>query len=50
MNEKPAEGRFVRQSRSVRRLVREPSFAVPLLRNWLIALWATKGGGFYGLG
>jgi hypothetical protein len=50
MNEKPAEGRFVRHFRIAGRLVREPGFAVPLLRNWLVALWATKGGGFYGLG
>ena len=30
--------------------MREPRFAGPLLRDWLVALWATKGGGFYGLG
>lgn len=34
----------------MQRLVREPGFAVPLLRGWLVTLWATKGGGFYGLG
>jgi len=48
--EKPQETRFVRHSRIVKRLAREPRFAFPLLRDWLIALWATKGGGFYGLG
>lgn len=50
MNEKPTEGRFVRHFGIVRRLAREPRYAFPLLRNWLVALWATKGGGFYGLG
>jgi len=48
--EKLQERRLVRHSRIVKRLAREPSFAFPLLRDWLIALWATKGGGFYGLG
>lgn len=47
---KPQERRFVRHSRVVKRLAREPTFAFPLVRNWLLALWATKGGGFYGLG
>jgi hypothetical protein len=42
--------RFVRHSRIARRVARKPSVAFPLLRDWLIALWATKGGGFYGLG
>ena len=49
-NEKPQEGRFVQHSRVVKRLAREPSYVFPLLHNWLIALWATRGGGFYGLG
>ena len=48
--EKPEEKRFVRHARMVKRLAREPRHAFPLLRDWLIALWATKGGGFYGLG
>jgi hypothetical protein len=42
--------RFVRHSRIAKRLAREPKSAFPMLRDWLIALWATKGGGFYGLG
>jgi hypothetical protein len=42
--------RFVRHSRIAKRLAREPRVAFPMLRDWLIALWATKGGGFYGLG
>jgi hypothetical protein len=49
-NEKPREWRIVRHSRILKRLAREPSLAGPLLRDWLVALWATKGGGFYGLG
>lgn len=49
-SDKPKEGRFVRHSRVMRRLASEPSFAVPLLRGWFVTLWATKGGGFYGLG
>ena len=49
-DKEPEEGRFTRHSRAVKRLAREPSYAFSLLHNWLIALWATKGGGFYGLG
>ena len=50
VKEKPKEGRFVRHSRVVKRLAREPKYAGTLVRDWLVALWATKGGGFYGLG
>jgi hypothetical protein len=48
--DKPEEGRFVRHTRVVKRLAREPRFAFPLLRDWFLGLWATRGGGFYGLG
>jgi hypothetical protein len=47
---KPKAGRFVRHSHVVKRLAREPRYARTLVRDWLVALWATKGGGFYGLG
>jgi hypothetical protein len=50
VSEKPTQGRFARHFQTAKRLTREPSHAFPLLRSWLIALWATKGGGFYGLG
>jgi len=50
VKEKPKEGRFVRHSHTVKRLAREPKYGGTLVRDWLVALWATKGGGFYGLG
>src|SRR6478735_500402 len=31
-------------------LGREPAAVLPLLRRWLAKLWASRGGGFYGLG
>jgi hypothetical protein len=31
-------------------LGRQPAAILPLLRRWLVKLWASRGGGFYGLG
>jgi hypothetical protein len=50
VSDKPKQGRFARHFQEAKRLSREPTYAFPLLRRWLIALWATRGGGFYGLG
>ena len=44
------ESRFVRDARLALHLGRQPSAIVPLLRGWLAKLWASRGGGFYGLG
>lgn len=44
------ESRFVRDARLALHLGRQPAAAVPLLRGWLAKLWASKGGGYYGLG
>ena len=47
-NEK--EGRIARHSRLAREALEQPSSVVHWSRNWLVRLWITKGGGFYGLG
>jgi hypothetical protein len=44
------EGRIARDVRMAWQLGREPGAALPLLRRWLVKLWASRGGGFYGLG
>ena len=44
------EGRLARDVRMAWQLGREPAAIVPLLRRWLVKLWASRGGGFYGLG
>src|SRR5262245_53375734 len=44
------EGRFARDARLALHLGRQPSAILPLLRRWLVKLWASRGGGFYGLG
>jgi hypothetical protein len=44
------EGRIARDVRMAWQLGREPAAILPLLRRWLVKLWASRGGGFYGLG
>src|SRR5262245_17046880 len=44
------EGRFARDMRLALHLGRQPAAILPLLRRWLAKLWASRGGGFYGLG
>ena len=44
------ESRFTRDARLALHLGRQPSAILPLLRQWLAKLWASRGGGFYGLG
>ena len=44
------ESRFARDARLALHLGRQPAAIVPLLRSWLVKLWASRGGGFYGLG
>ena len=44
------ESRFARDARLALHLGRKPAAILPLLRQWLIKLWASRGGGFYGLG
>jgi hypothetical protein len=44
------EGRFARDVRLALHLGRQPAAILPLLRRWLVKLWASRGGGFYGLG
>ena len=44
------ESRFVRDARLALHLGRQPAAIVPILRQWLAKLWASRGGGFYGLG
>jgi hypothetical protein len=44
------EGRIARDVRMVWALGREPAAILPLLRRWLVKIWASRGGGFYGLG
>lgn len=44
------EGRFTRDARLALHLGRQPAAILPLLRRWLVKLWASRGGGFYGLG
>jgi hypothetical protein len=44
------ENRFVRDARLALHLGRQPADILPLLRRWLAKLWASRGGGFYGLG
>ena len=46
----PRESRFARDARLALHLGRQPSAILPLLRGWLVKLWASRGGGFYGLG
>jgi hypothetical protein len=44
------EGRFARDVRLALHLGRQPAAILPLLRRWLVKLWTSRGGGFYGLG
>jgi hypothetical protein len=44
------EGRFSRHLRLVRAVVKEPRQILPLAREWLLDVWRSRGGGFYGLG
>ena len=44
------ESRFARDARLALHLGRKPAAILPLLRRWLAKLWASRGGGFYGLG
>ena len=44
------EGRFARDARLALQVGRQPAAILPLLRRWLAKLWASRGGGFYGLG
>jgi len=44
------EGRFTRDVRLALHVGRQPAAILPLLRQWLVKLWASRGGGFYGLG
>jgi NhaP-type Na+/H+ or K+/H+ antiporter len=44
------EWRIARDVRMALQLGREPAKIVPTLRRWLVRLWASKGGGYYGLG
>jgi hypothetical protein len=44
------DGRFARDVRLALHLGRQPAAILPLLRRWLVNLWASRGGGFYGLG
>src|SRR5262245_28204278 len=43
------ESRFARDARLAWHLGRQPGAILPLLRRWLVKLWASRGGGFYGL-
>lgn len=44
------EGRIARHSRLAQEAWNEPASILHWSRNWLVRLWITKGGGFYGLG
>ena len=44
------ESRFVRDARLALHVGRQPSAILPLLRGWVVNLWASRGGGFYGFG
>lgn len=44
------EGRIARQLRVAHEVRREPRTALTLMRDWLVRLWAARGGGLYGLG
>jgi hypothetical protein len=44
------EGRIARHSRLAREAWDEPASVLRWSRDWLVRLWVTKGGGFYGLG
>lgn len=47
----PARGRRLpRHLRHVRTVAKDPQALGPLLRDGLVELWRTRGGGFYGLG
>ena len=46
----PNEGRIARDVRLALHLGRQPRAILPLLRGWTVQLWASRGGGFYGLG
>lgn len=43
-------GRFAQHVRVVKQVRDEPRRIMRLLRDWLLRLWAARGGGFYGLG
>lgn len=49
-DESAKEGRVAKHLRVAREVRAEPRLAVRLTRDWLVGLWAAKGGGFYGLG
>jgi hypothetical protein len=44
------EGRITRDLRLALQVGRQPSAVLPVLRRWLVKIWASRGGGFYGLG
>jgi hypothetical protein len=44
------EGRIARHSRLAQEVWNEPASVLHWSRDWLVRLWITKGGGFYGLG
>lgn len=49
-DEAKKEGRIARHSRLAREAWDEPTSVLRWSRDWLVRLWVTKGGGFYGLG
>jgi hypothetical protein len=44
------EWRIARDVRMALAIGRQPRSIVPLVRGWLVKLWASRGGGLYGLG
>ncbi|MGD8341464.1 MAG: hypothetical protein PVH89_11825 [Gammaproteobacteria bacterium] len=44
------EGRIARHSRLAREAWAKPRSVLTRTKEWLVRLWITKGGGFYGLG
>lgn len=44
------EGRLARKLRAMKQIRDKPSSALSLARGWLLDLWLSRGGGFYGLG
>lgn len=46
----PKEGRFARHLRVAGDVAKEPKSLLTLIRCWILDVWVSKGGGFYGLG
>ena len=44
------EGRIARHVRVAKQVRHDPGSVPSMLRDWLLGLWAARGGGFYGLG